>query len=249
MDSGFKLFKDIDFVEQETINTYKKQIIEHLKVLKINENATSKMLDAIDKMPASTHLLGAVQFLTELTDKKSVCENYYAHSDYIAEYFCTLSNLGFFAVAFYYRDYAALFVATFSALSHAIPLKRLNDLDKIAAVTAFIIIISHYNLITKNPAIAASGVVTFSIGALDFFIGRKYKDSLGPLFHSAWHLAAAYAMYQFNHGKVDVSASDLSAISQSISQNVVPGFLQISYDAIGESLAAFSNPGNKCGIC
>jgi len=213
MDTRFRLFKDYSSNKETRIDAYKKEIIISLSTIGFNSETIKKILNSFDNIPGSDHILGAIKFLTELTDKKSICEDYYLHSDYIAEYYCTISNLGFFAVAYYYNDYATLFAATFSALSHAIPLKRLNELDKIAAVALFLQIIFHYDAIVKNPEIIASGISVFLLGALDIMVGRKNKENFGPSFHVAWHLAAAFALYKFNHALIEMTANDIHAIS------------------------------------
>jgi hypothetical protein len=189
MDTRYGLFKDTSFSKKIRMDTAKIQIV-----------------NSVDNMPGAERILAALNDLTELTNKKSVCEDYYLHSNHIAEYFCTISNFGFFAVAYYYNDYATLFAATCSALSHAIPLKRLNELDKIAAVSLFLKVMFHYDTLLHNPAIIASGLATFSLGVLDIMVGRKNKEMWGPSLHVAWHLAAAVALHQFNHAQVGEAA-------------------------------------------
>lgn len=219
---------------------YKHEIITNLEYLKLSKTSIDKILNVVDNMPAHTNVLGSLAFLTELTNQHSRCEKHYNHSDYLAEYFCTLSNIGFFAVAFYYKDYATLSAGIFSALSHAIPLKRLNDLDKLAALSLFIKVISNYQIIAHNPGIVAAGAATFTFGVLDMAIGRKHLDTLGPFFHSAWHLAAAFSMYKFNQAQSNVSATEIDHIANAIFTGIVPGYLQTHYNAITESIASFS---------
>jgi len=234
----------ISFFKPNPINNKEEtrnQIIYNLKTLKVNENSINKILNAIDSMPASEHLLGALKFLTELTDQRSRCEHFYVHSDHIAEYFCTLSNLGLFAVAFYCQDYVTLFAATFSALSHAIPLKRLNDLDKLAAVTTFLNVLVHFNTLTYQPLLVA-GAITATFGVLDMYVGRKHMDVFGPTFHAAWHLAAAYALFQFNRAQTaKVSAQEIEALGVAIQQNNIPNYLKDSYGQFSRLLSDLSN--------
>lgn len=186
---------------------YRNDIRNNLKTLRVSDHAIQKILNTVDAMPAAEHMLGALKFLTTLTDKKSVCEDYYLHSDYIAEFFCTISNLGFFAVAWYYNDYATLLAGIFSTVSHAIPLKRLNELDKLAAVAVFLKVLSHYDVLATNPAMIVCGALTFAFGALDLYAGRKHKEIFGPVFHVAWHLSAAFALYKFNQAQ-EIAAAD-----------------------------------------
>lgn len=219
---------------------YKNEIISHLKYLKLSQQSIDTILNTVDKMPAHTHVLGALAFLTELTNQHSRCEKHYNRSDYLAEYFCTLSNIGFFAVAFYYQDYATLCAGTFSALSHAIPLKRLNDLDKIAALSLFIKVISNYQLVMNHPAIMAAGVATFGFGLLDLTIGRKHLATLGPIFHSAWHLAAAFSMYKFNQAQSLVSPDEIAKLTQAALSSTVPIYLQQYYTDVTNAISQFA---------
>ncbi len=195
MDARLTLFGGSDAAKREK---YKQQIRLNLNAINFSDEAINKILGAVDKMPASSHVFRALQFLTTLTDKTSRCENHYLHSHLIAEYFCTLSNFGFFAVAYYYQDYVTLAAGIFSAVSHAVPLKRLNELDKIAAVAVFLKMISHYDVLMNNPGILIGGATALTTGVLDIKVGRNNLDVMGPVMHVAWHLATAFVLYQFN---------------------------------------------------
>ncbi len=125
-------------------------------------------------------------------------EGHYLHSKYIAEFYCTLTNIGFFIVGCYFQDYATLAVAIFSTISHALPLKGLILLDILVANLVLLKVLSAYTLVIAHPNIIIAGVVTFIFGILDKFVGRKHLHIFGGLFHSIWHLSAAIALFNFN---------------------------------------------------
>ena len=206
---------------------YKAQIKSRLEALRVHEKSIKKMLDAFDKIPAGqlqAMSAGALAFLTELTDKESHCEEHYRHSDHLAEFFCTLTNIGFFAVGFYYRDYAVLLAGTFSLVSHAIPLKRLNELDKLAAVAAVFKILYNYDVLLTSPATVAAGVTALTVGAIDLGVRRgklkPLEDYRGAI-HSAWHLAAAFTSYQFHQAQAVEANVINSALGQTLQHSIV----------------------------
>lgn len=184
---------------------YKNKLIDNLKKLKISQESVDYLLEVVDKMPTRSQAHRILAFLTEYTDNSSCCEEHYLHSENIAEFYCTLTNIGFFAVGFYYQDYATLAAAIFSTISHAIPLKGLIALDILAANFVFLKVLSNYPLLVSYPNILTAGLVTFTFGALDKFVGRNHLDTFGSLFHSAWHLSAAFALFNFNQAQLSVS--------------------------------------------
>lgn len=181
-------------------------IIEKFALFGVDAVGRDRMIQTVQGMSDPTHIQKILNFLTEPTARKSVREYYYQHSDFIAEYFCTLSNLGLFAVGFYYRDEAALLAATFSALSHAIPSQRLHDLDMLGVVAVLTKVASNYEVLLKKPSSAAWGAGALAINFIDTMITRKYLDSVGPSIHVIWHLASAFAMHKFNEAKNELSA-------------------------------------------
>lgn len=214
------------------INDTKEQIIFNLKTLKISETAIQRIMSCIEIMPCNNHVQGSLAFLSQITDMKSKREDYYQYSNLFAEYFCTISNLGLFAVAYYYRDFATLAAATFSALSHAIPLQRLHDLDLLGVFFILGKAVTNYKLFMDRPDILAFGAGALTINVMDTYITRKYLDKIGPSLHVTWHLAAALALYKINQGQVEASAAELGEIASSVKLNSIPSILQAGYETI-----------------
>src|SRR5690242_12616155 len=167
---------------------------------------------AIDEMKATTsswseYISESVyRFFSKPTDKKSQREDYYQYSNYLAEYWCTLSNVGLFAVGCYYGDFATLAAATFSALSHAIPSQRLHDLDMLGVVGILGKAVNNYDVILKRKDVIATGTAALAINVIDTILTRKYRDKIGPWLHVAWHIAAAAALGVFNQAQLDIAA-------------------------------------------
>lgn len=217
------------------------EILNNLKTLGINETSIQRIMNAVEKMTGKDHLKGALKFLTEITNKKSQRENYYQYSNYMAEYFCTISNLGLFAVAYYYSDYATLAAATFSALSHAIPSQRLHDLDMLGVFIIFGKAFANYKMLMQRPDVISWGIGALTVNILDTIITRSHLNKIGPSIHVTWHLAAAFALYKFNQAQIEFTENELQNVLQATSNQEVPGFLQASFEHISGYIYNYSS--------
>jgi hypothetical protein len=101
---------------QISLNNTKNKIKNILTSVRMSEKNIKRVMETVDRLSDSEHMQNALNFLTEAVHKSSKREMHYLHSDYLAEYFCTLSNVGFFAVGLYYRDYITMFAGIFSLL-------------------------------------------------------------------------------------------------------------------------------------
>lgn len=106
-------------------------------------------------------------------------------------------------MGFQYRDFATIAAATFSALSHAIPLQRLHDLDMLGVVGILGKAAAHYDILSNRTDVLAIGSIALALNAIDTVLTRKYRDKTGPWLHVAWHIAAALALAQFNQAQLD----------------------------------------------
>lgn len=216
------------------------EITNNLKTLGISESCIQRIMHAVDSMPGKDHVQGALTFLTALTAKKSQREDYYKYSSYLAEYFCTISNLGLFAVAYYYGDYAILAAATFSALSHAIPLQRLHDLDMLGIFIIFSKAMLNYKVIMERPEVLAWAAGAMTVNILDTVITRTHLNKIGPSLHVAWHLAAAFALYKFNAAQTDITENEMHSVLEAMPHESVPSFLQTAYETIAEYMHQYA---------
>lgn len=170
------------------------------------EQRILSVLDTILSPLPEDHRLGVEKLLTTLSQSKSQSEVLYQHSSWIAELFCTLSCVGFFAVAYHYSDYFALAVGVFSLLSHVIPTLCLNRLDIAAANLAVARMVlpaltwlaypllenrglddlispemlefskSSYEATLGNSAFLKIGLTILASGVVEYTVGRQNKD-------------------------------------------------------------------------
>lgn len=93
---------------------------------------------------------------SEETSKENQREPWHIYSHYVAEPFCTVSNIPFFLAAYAIRNAhplsatALTLAGSASAISHAIPYQFLNDIDKMGAALAFATVT--YDAHLYNPA-------------------------------------------------------------------------------------------------
>lgn len=120
----------------------------------------------------------------------------------IAEFWCTLSNFGFFFVGLLFGDLSLLLAGIFSLLSHTVPSQLVHDLDILGVVLIGIKILLSLPFLISNPVmlpfVLGFGGLAIAINILDAFITPRYYDKVGPWLHVAWHLSAAVAMFSVN---------------------------------------------------
>lgn len=173
-------------------------LFENLKCLQVDEKNCSKIIMSIKNWDHNHHLLGALKFLTEIKHVKSRRENFYEVSKFISEFYCTISNLGLFAVAYQYNDVNTLMAALFSALSHAFPLQRFQELDILGVVFVLGNVLANYHVLFENREVIFYGVSAITVNIIDTVISRMNYNKFGPLPHVIWHFLAALALAKFN---------------------------------------------------
>jgi hypothetical protein len=219
-------------VENQLDDDTREQIILNLTTLRVSEESAERIMNAIENMRCKNQIKGALKFLTTITNEKSKREEYYLYSNFIAEFFCTISNLGLFAVGIYFEDFAILLAATFSAISHAIPLQRLNELDKLGVLIIFVKALINYKIFLERPELFAWGAGALAINVLDTFITPRYLEKIGPSLHVIWHLAAALVLFKIEQAQVEVNAAELQAIAIAAASSTVPAYLSAAHEKI-----------------
>jgi hypothetical protein len=139
---------------------------------------------------------GKNSFFNIPTDPKSQREDWYAVSHYIAEFWCTLSNIGFFYVGWRCNSPSLLFTGLASVISHTIPRQFLLYIDKAGVAVALSeMIIKHNITIINHPTTCLELLMgLFAINLIDARMARKYGRTWP---HVLWHLSAAYIAYTF----------------------------------------------------
>lgn len=137
-------------------------------------------------------------FITRMlrpTDEKSRREE--GKSDYIVEFWCTISNIGFFLVGIYFCEPLIIFSGVASALSHAFPRQGLHDLDILAVIAMGTKITLNLGVFISHPGLLLIATATILVNVIDTICSRNNYQKIGPWLHVLWHLTAAASMFVF----------------------------------------------------
>ncbi|OJU81722.1 MAG: hypothetical protein BGO10_07485 [Chlamydia sp. 32-24] len=139
------------------------------------------------------------KFFIKLKNSKSQREDWYKVTSYIAEFWCTLSNIGFFYVGLKQRSLEILFAGLASTLSHAVPKQWLATVDKIGVAVVLARFIKDSKTKFSHPFVLMPLVIAGVINLSDTYLARV-KGKTWP--HVVWHLSAAFlANSGFNYLK------------------------------------------------
>lgn len=125
--------------------------------------------------------------------RKRQCEAWHKVTPFIAEFYCTISNLPFLLVAAMFGYWPLAVVGTVSFFHHAIPLWCLWRLDTILAPLFMAWVASH-------RACWSGQVFGHGLAVLVTFFLDGRARALGPRrvwYHVQWHLVAASFMITF----------------------------------------------------
>jgi hypothetical protein len=132
----------------------------------------------------------ATGFFQKLTPHESQRENWYAVTPYIAEFWCTASNVALLGVGLYYGSPELIAAGTVSVVSHTIPKRWLLYVDKLGVLCATSKVIRTYPVVLNNPWLLFPIAGVAGVNAIDAYCARK-KGYTVPLV--IWHCAAAAA--------------------------------------------------------
>jgi hypothetical protein len=127
-------------------------------------------------------------FFNRLTESPSQRENWYQVTPYIAEFWCTVSNVGLLAVGFYRRSFELVFAGSASVVSHTIPKQWLLLVDKIGAALVVLKLFREYKVIIENPFLIKPVAALGMVFVTDVCLARLKGITLP---HVIWHLSAA----------------------------------------------------------
>jgi hypothetical protein len=130
----------------------------------------------------------------KLTEPKSQRENWYKVTPYVAEFWCTLSNVGFIVVGIYRKSPELVFAGLASIVSHTVPLQWLLTVDKIGVLIALTKLFREYKVIVQHPILLVPIAALGLIGLTDIY-GARVKGITWP--HVVWHLSAAAVAEMF----------------------------------------------------
>jgi hypothetical protein len=133
-------------------------------------------------------------FFDQLTPIESQREDWYVVTPYVAEFWCTISNVGLLGVGLYHQSPELMCAAVASIFSHAIPKQWLLHIDKVAAFVAASKMIRDYRVLVHNPWLVLLIMGLGGVGLSDLYFAR-HKDKTMP--HVVWHMCAAAVSHAF----------------------------------------------------
>jgi len=121
-------------------------------------------------------------------EPESQREHWYRVTPYIAEFWCTVSNVPFFLVAWHYGCWQLWLAAIASVLSHAIPKQFLLTVDKCGVLLVLSKLVFHHTVLFHHPWVILLVGMTFAINVLDTHLARQFGWTWP---HIVWHVSSA----------------------------------------------------------
>jgi len=116
-------------------------------------------------------------------------EDWYTISIYVAEFWCTVSNIPFLVVAYWHVSWELLFAAVASIVSHTVPKQWLLMVDKFGVLVAFSKLVRNYKVIDWQIGVLIC--VVAAINRMDMWLARRQKRLVWPWPHVLWHVSCA----------------------------------------------------------
>lgn len=133
-------------------------------------------------------------FFGALTDPKSQRENWYKVTPYIAEFWCTVSNIGFIYVGLKHNSPELVCAGIASIVSHTIPKQWLLAVDKIGVALVLSKAVREYSTLVRNPWLLAPLAIAGLINVSDAYLTRNHAQTWP---HVIWHLSSAAFANEF----------------------------------------------------
>jgi hypothetical protein len=132
---------------------------------------------------------GNLGVFDKLTDRKSQREDWYNVSEYVAEFWCTLSNAGFIIAGLHRKSPVLIFAGAASIVSHAVPKQWLLTIDKVGVLIVIAKLIQEYKVLVTNPILLAPIAALGVINIMDTYLAARVRGKTWP--HVVWHISAA----------------------------------------------------------
>jgi hypothetical protein len=130
----------------------------------------------------------STSFFEELTDVHSQRENWYQVTPYVAEFWCTVSNVAFIYSGIVNRSPELVFAGVASIVSHAIPKQWLLKVDKLGVLIVAMRALKEYQVLIQNPKLLIPLVSAVGLNLFDAHMART-TGATWP--HLVWHCASA----------------------------------------------------------
>ena len=130
-------------------------------------------------------------FFVRLMPKGSQRESWFTikRFPHVAEFWNTVSSIGFVGVGLYYSSPELIFAGVASAASHAFPKNWLLLVDKIGAGIVVFKFALNYKVLMNEPWLLAPVAATGATFAMDTILAGKIAPKF-PWPHVAWHITA-----------------------------------------------------------
>ena len=135
-------------------------------------------------------------FFEKLTDINSQRENWYQVTPYVAEFWCTVSNVTIISAGLLTHRPELVFAGVASTVSHAIPKQWLLQVDKLGVLIVAMGALKEYQVLLKQPELLVPLVGAVSLNVLDTYLART-TGATWP--HLVWHCASAGLVGYFFH--------------------------------------------------
>jgi len=126
-------------------------------------------------------------FFGQLTNVNSQRENWYEKTPYVAEFWCTVSNVVIIGAGVLSDSPELVFAGTASAVSHAIPKEWLLKVDKLGAGLVALKVLSEYQAIISDPKLIILPLAAAAIHNADVILARTQGHKWS---HVVWHCAS-----------------------------------------------------------
>lgn len=135
--------------------------------------------------PSQENLTG---FFEKLTDVNSQRENWYQVTPYVAEFWCTVSNVAIIYSGIVNDSLELVFAGVASTVSHAIPKQWLLQVDKLGVLVVAMRALKDYQVLIENPKLLIPLVGAVSLNLIDAHLARS-TGATWP--HIVWHCTSA----------------------------------------------------------
>ena len=127
-------------------------------------------------------------YFEKLTDINSQREDWYQYTPYVAEFWCTVSNVAIIYSGIVNNSPELVFTGVASTISHAIPKQWLLHVDKLGVLVVAMRALKEHRILFENPKLLIPLVGAASLNLIDAHLART-TGATWP--HVVWHCASA----------------------------------------------------------
>lgn len=133
-------------------------------------------------------------YFEKLTDVNSQRENWYQVTPYVAEFWCTVSNVAFIYSGIVNGSPELVIAGVASTVSHTIPKQWLLQVDKLGVLVVALGALRNHQVLLENQSLIIPLAASVGINLIDAHLARR-TGATWP--HIVWHCASAGLVGQF----------------------------------------------------